>query len=88
MLCGGAAVVLAVSRLLLAVQRSCDQDTVLSLAELQQYTVRHAMLSKLWNLSGKIGFHQNVRAAAAMAQAAAFQTQEINIDETKPHLKS
>ena len=28
--------------------------------------VRHAMLSKLWNLSGAIGFHQNVRAAAAL----------------------
>ena len=54
--------------------------TGISLAEWEQYTVRHAMLSKLWNLSRKIGFHQNVR--AAMAQAAAFQTQEINIDKT------
>ena len=44
------------------------------------------MLSKLWNLSGKIGFHQNVR--AAMAQAAAFQTQEININEHDLHRKS
>ena len=47
------------------------------------------MLSKLWNLSGAIGFHQNVRAAAAaMAQAAAFQTQEININEQHLHRKS
>ena len=46
------------------------------------------MLSKLWNLSRKIGFHQNVRAAAAMAQAAAFQTQEININEQDLHRKS
>ena len=39
------------------------------------------MLSKLWNLSGAIGFHQNVRAAAApMAQAAAFQTPKKYIE--------